>query len=567
MSHEAVRGTVLNQIAQSNVRWPKHRVLLHNPRCTTPTHVATDTFTIPPLDITAFVESLKYDENMGHENLDNPSSTKISLVLRRHPTSGQVIRRGLIEDGVIVQVFTGDVTVAPEDWTCIFTGTFRGRPGDDPGTPADSSEGLTATAFGREERFLNLEVTTDPFPADTDLGAMAFHVAQEKMGLTMDEILFGALGFESKHFTNQLVEMKALNALYQLGFPVGKKPKFDARGRLRFVDVDLDKPAARLYTNRALFRSIKSTPNEIEVNNSVVIRGLSAILTKAKGEVQLIDTFEAITGFFDDVFREDKYYSQDHSQRAEDTYLVTKHAISWSRAVWEEVDEFHGRVDIDCHTLFAARLIIFVTFLVSEMTIAAIDLLYQESGGITTSFFDLASGDSIPELRFSLKVLSQIALAGLLWSMQFIGRGSYEIWGAPFEFVYQELMVRMKMIGLDKSELREIEFRNDFISDTETCQAVAYRQLRREMLKNQTVTIEMMDDPLLETDDIIDVCGLRFYITGISRDLRANAAPVMTLTCWLIWRDVLKEARAAAVPRSQDIGYGHGYARRYGREL
>jgi len=544
MSREMVPGTVLDLISQSNRRWPLYRVLLHNPRCTTPNQVATDTYTVPPMDITAFIESISYTENIGFENLDNPSTTKISLVLRRHPQTGASIRSGLIEDGVIVQLFTGDLTVAIDDWICVFTGAFRGRPGDDPGTPADQTEGLTAVAHGREERFLNLIITTESFPADTDLGVMAFNVAQEHMGLSMDECMFGALGFESKHLTNQLVEINALDALYQLGFPLNKKPKFDAKGRLRYVDSDLDKPAVRIYNDRALFKSIKASPNEIEVNNSVVLRGLDHNLTKAKSEAQRIDTFEAITGFFDDEYKEDKYYSQDHSQRCEDTYLVTKHKISWSRAQWSEADEFHGVVSIDCHTLFLARVIIFAVYLALQIVVAVIDLAIQVGGtAVADEPVITPSGPSTLAIwRSVLYVTSIVALAGLLWSMQFIGRGTYEIWGSPFEYVYQELMVRAKMIGMRLDEIREIEFRNDFVSDIETLEVLALEHLHREMLKNQTYDIVMMDDPLLETDDIIEIMGLRFYITGITRSIKAQSEPIIKLTGWLIWRDVLREA-------------------------
>lgn len=576
MARELVPGTVLDLIAQSDRRWPKFRALLHNPRCTTINQVATDTYTIPPLDITAFVESVTYNENIGFENLDNPSTTKISLVLRRHPETGAEIRRGLIEDGVIIQLFTGDLTVAVEDWICVFTGTFRGRPGDDPGTPADNSEGLTAVAHGREERYLNLIVTTEAFPINTDLGEMAFSVAQKNMDLTLDEIMFGAFGFESLHVTNQLVELNALDCLYQCGFPVGKKPKFDSKSRLRFVDVNLDKPAVRIYSDRALFRKIVASPNEVEVNNSVVLKGLDHNLTKSKSDAQRIDTFEAITGFFDDEYKENKYYSQDHSQRCEDTYLVTRHKISWSKAEWSEVDEFHGRVDIDCHTLFNARVIIFAVYLALQIAVTALDLAIQSGGqSVANAVVFTAAGVpvTVAVLRQILYVTSIVALAGLMWSMQFIGRGTYEIWGSPFEYVYQELMVRVKMIGLKLSDIREIEFRNDFISDIETLEALALEQLRREMLKNQTYDIEMMDDPLLETDDIIEIMGARYYITGITRTFRADAAPIMKLTVWLIWTDVLKEALEFVAPPEVEeaptvtTGYGLGYGKAYGKEL
>ncbi len=507
--------------------------------------VATNSWTKPPLDITAFVESVEVSENIGFENGDDPTTPKLTLRLRRNPRSGQTIRRGLLEDGVIVQVFEGDRRVAAEDWACIFTGTFRGFPADDSGTPADGSEGLGAQAHGREERFLNLKVTTEAFNAETDLGVIANNVARAHMGLGLDEVLFGDLGFETLHVTNQLVDINCLEALWQCGFPVGKKPKFDSYGRLRFVDVNLDKPATRIYSDKDLFRSIKAAPNEIETNNSVVIKGLSHILTKAKGEVQLLLSFEAITGFFDSSFSERKYYSQDRSQRAEDTYLVTQHKIKWSDADWTEVDEFHGKVDIECRTLRNARVIIFVTYLALQLAVTTLDLLmFSGVSGNTVIVTPSTGPTTIAIWRTILYVASVVALAALLWAMQFIGRGSYEIWGAPFEYVYQEIMCRAKLIGLDLSEIREIEYRNDFVSTIEVCESLAIEHLRRETVKNQTYEIEMMSDPRLEVDDIIDIEGDRYYITSISRSMQRGQPHLMIVKAWLIWRNVLAEAQA-----------------------
>lgn len=576
---ELVVGTRVNDIAQSERRYPGWRVLLHNPRCTTPSQVATDTYTVPPLDITAYVQDVTYEENVGFENGENPSTTQITVTLRRHPETGLNIRRGLIDDGVIVQVLAGDIRVEPEDWPCIFTGTFRGFPADDPGTPADKSEGLKAVAHGREEAFLNLKIEATPsFPAGTDLGEIATFVATDEtngMGLVMDEILFGNLGFVTKHVVSQIVDLNCLTALWNLGFPVGKKPKFDSKGRLRFVDVNLDKPAVRIYADRALFQKIVAAPNELEVNNSVVVTGLDSVMTKAKGMSQLLDTFDIVTGFFDYEFKENKWFSQDHSQRAENTFLLTKHAITWSSADYHQVDEFHGRVDVDCHTLFAARLIIFTTYLATQIAVAALDLLMQTDPSIgDTIIVDPGLGPdaviTVAALRSILYVLSVVALAGLLWSMQFIGRGTYELHGEPYEFVYQELMVRAKMIGLRPEQIRELTYRNDFIDSIDALEVIALEQLRREMLKNQTFEIEMMDDPLLEVDDIIEIAGDRYYITGVSRTLQRDkdSASLMSLKVWRIFRDVIGDACAVpGVPTNNVPGYGGGYGQHYGKEL
>jgi len=138
--------------------------------------------------------------------------------------------------------------------------------------------------------------------------------------------------------------------------------------------------------------------------------------------------------------------------------------------------------------------------------------------------------------------------------------------------VYQELMVRAKMVGLEEADKRELEYRNDFLSDIETMQALAIEHLRREMLKNQTYEIVMLSDPYIETDDVIEIAGDRHYVVSVTRTLEFGQEPLMTLKTWLIYKNVLAEAQTNEfedfAPESESTrGYGRGYAQHYGEEL
>ena len=536
MARYILAGSRLNEIAGSQTRYPRFQVLVWNPRCTTINQIAAGEVQEVAEDISAFVETIEYNENIGFENGDDASTPQIVLNLKRNPNTGKNIRRGWIEDGVLVQVRQGDQRVAVQDWIPIFTGTFRGRPGDNPGIPSDMTEGFQATAFGREERFLNLKVTTEKFPEGVDLGEMAVTIAQKYMGLGQNEILMGNQGFTSKHITNQIVEHPALQALWELLFPVGKKPKFDSLGRLVAVDVNLNKAAARIYTDGdTLITSKLINPNDVEVANSVVIKGLDYILSKVIQEQQLLTEFEITTGFFDENYDERIYYSQDHSQRAENTFLVDRHGIKWSDAEWGATDEFSGHCSIDTHYLANARLIIFLTYLVTQISVSVFDFLIQTYGTSVANYVITPPGITVAGLREVLYVLSVVALAALLWAMQFVGRGKYEVHGHPFEYVYKELVSRHQLTGLKPEEVREAEFRNDFISDMVSLDLVAEERLRRELVKNQLFTITLLDDPLLEVDDVIETAnGDRFYIVSIKKEIKREGNPVMILTCWQI---------------------------------
>ena len=537
MAREIVPGSFLNQIAGSQNRYPAHQVFVWDPNVVTMNQIAAGTVTEPPIDITAYIKTINFLENIGFENADEPSVTQATMTFHRGALSGQTFRRGFIEDGVIVQIRQGDLRVLKDEWVPIFTGTFRGRPGDNPGTPGNVTEGLQAVAFGREERYLNLPVTTDSFPVDTDLGEMAMSVAQRHMGLGQDEILFGATGFQTKHITNQLVEINALEGLAQLFFPSGGKPKFDSRGRLTIADVSLDKPPIRVYASDALIESKIAAPNDVEVNNDITIRGLSAELTRVVQDFQLLTTVSVNTGFFDSEFDERQYYSDDRTQRAQETFLSTIKRIKWSDADWTEIDEFHGRLEIDTKFLRNARVIIFITWLATQVLVAIIDSIFQ-GGGIATDiiFTILGIGVTLAVIRFALHVLSTAALAALIWAMNFIGRGEYEIHGKPFEFVYQELVSQSRLVGLLREERRTIEFRNDFISDMPTLDSISAARLRRELVKDQLFTLVLMDDPIIEVDDVVETAdGSRYYVVSVAKTIQRELNPVMTLTTWKIF--------------------------------
>lgn len=536
-------GSRLNEIAGSLLRYPDFQVLVWNPNVVTINQLASGAITQPPIDITAFVESIDYSENIGFENGDDPSVPQATFNLRRVPNAGIQLRRGLIEDGVIVQVREGDRRIRKDEWIPIFTGTFRGRPGDDPGTPATGSEGMQVTAYGREERYLNHIVTTEAFElkpdatppvTEIDLGEIAVAIAQKHLGLGQDEILFGSQGVVTKHLTNQIVDTPALEALYQCLFPAGKKPKFDSQGRLVAVDVDLDKPPARIYTGGDyLIESKVATPNDVEVNNSVILRGLSHKLARIVQPSQLLVEFEVVTGFFDAEFEEDEYYSDDHSQRAQDTYLQTKTKIKWSDASWVEVDEFHGHVSIDTHFLRNVRIIIFTLWLAVQIAVAAIDFIFQL--GVIGIIVNIVAGPELAALRIALQLASLATMALLLWAMNFIGRGRYQVHGKPFEYVYRELVSQHELVGLLPEEIRRLELRNDFISDMDALDAACEKRLRRELLKNQIYTLVVLSDPLLEVDDIVETAnGDRYYVVTVERTIARGAKPTMTLTCWKI---------------------------------
>ena len=574
MARSAVLGTRLNEIAGSQTRKPRAQVLVLNPRRTSVAKVANGTNAEPWVELSGFVESVSLSWNVGYENDENPSVPSAKITFHRAPNRGTNFREGLIQDGTIVQIRVGDDRVNKADWEPVFTGHFRGTPGNDPGSRADRSEGFTATAYGREQQFLEMPpITTETFPSGTDLGEIVSFIAKEKMGLTQGELLIGNLGVVTLHMVNQIADERPLSALWHCLFPAGKKPMFNGRGQLVAVDFNLDKPAARIYSEgNFTIRSLRKEPNETGTNNSVVLIGQSHNMTKLSQEAQQLNEFMATPGFFERSFDEKFWFSEDKKQRADSAFLVTKTKIKWSDAAMAQIDEFHVRVHIDTHWLENARVIIFVTWLATQLAVILIDLLIQSGvSGDTVVLSPAGVPVTLAMLRSILSTTSQVAMAFLLWAMQFIGRGRYQIWGTPYENAYQEIKVLAELPGLLPEQVRQVEYRNAFISTMPALREAAVERLKRELVKNQVYAIEMLDDPLLEVDDTIETSdGCRFYVLSITREIRRGGPSTMEVTAWKVWEDVIGKAAAkdpVSIESDEPVGYGLGYGEEYGDEL
>lgn len=540
------------EFAGSHVRHPDFQVLIWNPNETTISEVARGVPAVPAKDISPFVESFDFSENIGYESGDNPQVTTCGFNLRRNPNTNRNLRRGLIEDGVICQLREGDRRVPKDGWVTSFTGIFRGGPGDNPGIPHTLQEGMTAVAFGREEQFINHEVTTEKLPDDAtleadpafrvDLGEIINNIASKHMGLTQDEILIGLQDFQSQHLVNQIVALPSLQAIYECLFPVGKKPKFDGQGRLTAVSVDLDKPAARIYSRNDVIKSIVRAPNDGDVMTRVILRGLSAVKTKVgpdkkKMIVEVGDT----VGFFDFGYDETVYYSDDRTLLVEDTELQvrTNHTFppgfDWMTFKW--TPDVAGKGEDKRGELEVGTVYVITLYYALTITYGGLKLAYSVA---------LGEGNLVDAAV--LDFAAAVVLIGIVSAMQYVGRFRVEIWGRPYEHVFQELMSQAELIGLDPQEHRTRDYRNDFLSDMVALDERAKQMLRRELGKDQTFQIVMLNDPFLEVDDVFETApeegftqGDRYYITSIRKRGQRESEPTMTVTAWLISKGSVAE--------------------------
>ena len=126
-------------------------------------------------------------------------------------------------------------------------------------------------------------------------------------------------------------------------------------------------------------------------------------------------------------------------------------------------------------------------------------------------------------------------LISIILSLTELGRVDWAVIGKPVQSVYQQLCATAQLANLTNDKIKEIEIRNDWLHDINYMNTRAKQLLKIELVKGWLYEIEMMDDPLLDIDDVIQIIDRKYYITKISKTLGRTGSPSATMTIE-VWR-------------------------------
>lgn len=186
---------------------------------------------------------------------------------------------------------------------------------------SSGQKSLTLTLRSRDAspHWRSIRRVTGIYPVATPLSVIARDVAYSA-GLTDAEISIGETSVATVHSNTQLADLTAWEMLEQVGEPLGAQPMIDARGRLKIISRDIARPAdIILATERILsINSAKSRPPITTVR----IKWLDPNLTKVSQQNQMLATANITAGFFQLTQKKNLLFSEDGSQRAENTHMV-----------------------------------------------------------------------------------------------------------------------------------------------------------------------------------------------------------------------------------------------------
>jgi hypothetical protein len=527
---------VLDQVMQRPKRRPHWKVYLYDLRSTADTMgfivrgLPLDPLT-GPLDITDHVAVVDVVERAGDFASSGIPSAKITLsILDETPGSegsrwdpqvsagDSTAPARFLRRGNVVRLVEGDLDVDPGEWPVTFTGRLVGQPGVDRGRAieAQGRSVVTMAAVSREAEFVNLNRDSDDFARGTSYLLMAETVAQEDMGLDIDEIEFGAWGSQTTGLKMQFADQSPLVTIAQLMFVDGFMPRFTGEGKLSQTFADIAKTPARFYQNEVTIRHIAKPYVDADPINSVHVIGIEGVKTKTTQEFKPLIEVSLTTGYFTSDESIDYYWSEDRTQLAENIQLQVIKSVNGGLSIlgggetWAPIAAPGGSglivgATLQISTGFAPYIIVFLT-----VTYAVLAFVPDE---VTTA---LVVGLTIPIGR----VYQAVALAAIMLLMTKIGRGQYTFAGDPVEFIYQEIMGIAEIDGLLTEELRELTIDNHLVQTQAQADASALLVLFRQQARGNQRNVLALHDLRLEPHDVFEISdGRRFLIEQISRRL------------------------------------------------
>jgi hypothetical protein len=534
-------SSALAGVFASRNRLPAYKIYVWDPSTVTMSEIAQapkalDDSVPAPLDLTPFCQDISWSHTQLQFTLIDPDSLF-------HPDTGTY--RLYLRDATIIRLVEGDEAVSENDWIITFTGQIHGQIGWKTNRTAPTRV-AHITAYGRAETqaFKRRLITTQEYTVGTDIGVMLSDVCSKFMGLSSREMRIPTiLGRQFQHKVNQLSQVAPWNGISSIMEVVTYIPFFDGEGKLSYINQNLQRAPDKIYS-----ASVKIVESEIpELNqdsiNEVKVTFLDSTLEKVPGPEQKLGDAQVTTGFFSMHERLECWWSDDHKQRAMDTYMkviksVNSGLLPVGTETYTEIDEFHGEINV--------AISVWVPILATVMLMAYLAAAYKpdatESKSTGTSAPTVATGTcvggacevlvpALPVLSAEdpgtgwtipigriIQATSMVAISLIMMSM---GSAQYEVYGTPFDYVYLKKQSIAILDGLEYWEENVNEIKNDFIGSHDQADIVAITNLIWEQVNANPRKIIMEDDPSLEVGDIIALPdGRQLVVTALSKKIK-----------------------------------------------
>ena len=459
---------------ETGTRRPAYKLLAYDINQDTLSAVVCGEAAQVPFDLTPYCGDITWGPDKLSFTLSDPKEDF-------HPDTGQY--KQYLADRAVIRLLEGDLRVDESMWIWSFTGQIHGQVGWNKNRSNNTLQGKVSV-FSRDnnQAYKRRKVTSDEYTVGTDIGAIAQDFCEKLLGLTDAESrLPAALGLQIKHNIVQLVQVTPWDGLTTMLQAVSCEPFFDGEGKLAYYSKDLTKATVRTLADWVRVYSYEVPEYSADIYNKVRVVFLDSNLEQVDGESQKLGSAQVTTGFFSMGEELDCWWSDDHKQRAKNTYMqviksVNSGLLPVGSESYEEVDEYHGKITV--------AIDVWVPLLASAMLLAYLALSYKPDGvsGVTApadgtpGHFHALTPPMTPTEGYG-RYVQAACLMGILLIMMSIGSAQYDIYGTPYDVCYVEKQSIAMEDGLESWELAETKIDNDFLGSFTQADAVAMTEL------------------------------------------------------------------------------------------
>jgi hypothetical protein len=380
---------------------------------------------------------------------------------------------------------------------------------------------LSIKAYSRDNTpaWKSIKRVTNLYAAGTPVIQIATDIAAS-VGLTPLEIALPMTSIYTVHTNLQLSNMDAWGMLTGALLSSGIDPFVDARGVLKGISRNLARASDIVLTQDrviAITGSKKTT-----AFTSVRILWLDPNLSEVVHQDQVIATANITAGFFQLHQNLDIWFSQDHTQRAKNTYLVIRQSansglFSFCSENYVVFDQVHGQIQV--HTSAWAPTL-------ATVGLGAMIASSFIPDGVVVGGFIASAGFTIPIGR----LIETLGTVAVLLTMMSLGTGIYEIRGVPYDFVNARNTTEAIASGVPDWLIQNQDIANDFVMNEAHARAFAARELIYLFRASATYNAQILDDPRIEPGDIVELPdGSRIYVTDYQRNLTYGASALLNI--------------------------------------
>lgn len=512
-------STALQAALTDGKRRPAYKLLAFDPAVDTISAIVTGSYTQTPFDLTPYASDISWTPAQLGFNLVDPQAIF-------HPDLGAEKR--YLADGAIIRLREGDSRVSETDWSWSFTGLIRGQIGWQSNR---QSQVLSAkvTAFSRDnnQALKRRLITSHTYTVGTELGSILQDVANAYLGFTTPEIRIPAsIGMQTLFISTQLSQMAPWDAVTKILETVGRVPFIDGDGRLSWYNKRMNRAPDRILSDYKDILDYQVPENNKDVYNKIKVTFIDSNLSKSEGTDQKLGTAQVTTGFFSMGEKLACYWSDDHTQRAENTRLkiiksVNSGLLPVGKETYSQEDDFHGVIKIEISVWVS---ILATVMLLEYLAAAAI----PDDVVVTVESFGIGAGEGI---TISVgRILQAQAMVAIMLIMMSLGSAQYEVWGTPIDYAYKEEYSYAQEDGLSYWQLNQKEIKNDLLGSYDRADYLALTELIWEKSNAYPRKLAIADDLALEQGDIIELPdGRKFCIINMAKTIKRSEIPILNL--------------------------------------